>query len=124
MTLNETRSGIVGACSHKSELFIGQRWVDDYNAILAKAAANPQRSLGRFGTSERQAGGAYAKVIRWAFEKQGLYQPQLYKRPVTREGPSPLVDVYIENGRRGEYQYQANYWNCRAIWNRHAADGN
>ena len=49
MTLNETRSGIVGACSHKSELFIGQRWVDDYNAILAKAAANPQKSLGRFG---------------------------------------------------------------------------
>jgi zinc metalloprotease ZmpB len=74
-------------------------------------------------TSEGQAGGAYAKVIRWAFEKQGLYQPQPPKTPVKKEGAPPLVDVYIEDGRRGEYQYQDKYWNCRAIWNRHAADG-
>jgi zinc metalloprotease ZmpB len=73
-------------------------------------------------TSERQPGGAYAKVIRWAFEKQGLYQPQPHKTPVKKEG-APLVDVYIEDGRRGEYRYQEKYWNCRAIWNRHAADG-
>jgi len=51
MTLNETRSGIVGACSHKSELFANQRWVDDYNVILAKAAANPQMPLGRLADS-------------------------------------------------------------------------
>jgi zinc metalloprotease ZmpB len=74
-------------------------------------------------TSESQAGGAYAKVIRWAFEKQGLYQPQPHKTPVKKEGAPPLVDVYIEDGRHGEYQYQEKYWNCRAIWNRHAADG-
>jgi zinc metalloprotease ZmpB len=73
-------------------------------------------------TSEGQAGGAYAKVIRWAFEKQGLYQPQPHKTPVKKEGAPPLVDVYIEDGRRGEYQYHDKYWNCRAIWNRHAAD--
>jgi len=48
MTLNETPSGIIGACSYKSDLFAGQRWVDNYNAILAKAAANPQKLLGRF----------------------------------------------------------------------------
>jgi zinc metalloprotease ZmpB len=74
-------------------------------------------------TSERQTGGAYAKVIRWAFEKQGLYQAKPAKRAVTREGAPPLIDVYIEDGRRGEYRYQPRYWNCRAIWNRRAADG-
>jgi zinc metalloprotease ZmpB len=74
-------------------------------------------------TSEGQPGGAYAKVIRWAFEKQGLYQPQPHKTPVKKKGAPPPVDVYIEDGRHGEYQYQDKYWNCRAIWNRHAADG-
>ena len=42
---------------------------------------------------------------------------------MTREGAPPLIDVYIEDGRRGEYRYQPRYWNCRAIWNRRAADG-
>jgi len=74
-------------------------------------------------TSERHAGGAYGKVIRWAFEKQGLYQLRPPRSPVRREGAPPPVDVYIDDGRRGEYQYQPKYWNCRAIWNRHAADG-
>jgi hypothetical protein len=74
-------------------------------------------------TSEGQTGGAYAKVIRWAFEKQGLYQSPPRTHSVTREGAPPLVDVYIEDGRRGEYRYQPRYWNCRAIWNRRAADG-
>jgi zinc metalloprotease ZmpB len=73
-------------------------------------------------TSEGQTGGAYAKVIRWAFEKQGLYQRNPHARAVTREGAPPLVDVYIEDGRRGEYRYQPRYWNSRAIWNRRAAD--
>jgi hypothetical protein len=74
-------------------------------------------------TSEGHAGGAYGKVIRWAFEKQGLYQLRPPRGPVRREGAPPLIDVYIDDGRRGEYQYQPKYWNCRAIWNRRAADG-
>jgi len=74
-------------------------------------------------TSEGQAGGAYAKVIRWAFEKQGLYQAPGARTPVAKEGAPPLVDVYIDDGRNGEYQYQSNFWSCRAIWNRLAADG-
>jgi acyl-CoA synthetase (AMP-forming)/AMP-acid ligase II/acyl carrier protein len=47
MTLNETPSGIVGACSYKRDLFTGARWVDDYNAILSKVAKNPQKPLGQ-----------------------------------------------------------------------------
>jgi zinc metalloprotease ZmpB len=74
-------------------------------------------------THAGHAGGAYAKVIRWAFEKQGLYQPPGAPTPVTKPGVPEPVDVYIEDGRKGEYQYQSHYWSCRAIWNRHANDG-
>ncbi len=74
-------------------------------------------------TSEGHAGGAYGKVIRWAFEKQGLYQPPGSPAPVTSEGAPPAVDVYIDDGRQGEYQYQANHWSCQKIWNRRSPDG-
>ena len=74
-------------------------------------------------TTEGQAGGAYGKVIRWAFERQGLYQPAGTPTPNNNEGAPPAVDVYIEDGRHGEYQYQANYWSCQAIWNRRHNDG-
>ncbi|MFL6301994.1 MAG: hypothetical protein ACJ72H_00500 [Candidatus Sulfotelmatobacter sp.] len=73
-------------------------------------------------TSEGHQGGAYAKVIRWAFEKQGLYQPYGAPLPVRAEGAPPPVDVYIEDSRKGEYQYQAHYWTSEAIWNRLAPD--
>jgi hypothetical protein len=51
-------------------------------------------------------------VIRWAYEKQGLFG-----------GKPPAVDVYIDDGRHGEYQYQPVHWNTTTIWNRNAADG-
>jgi zinc metalloprotease ZmpB len=73
--------------------------------------------------AEGVSGGAYQKVIRWAFEKQGQYQLAGTKRPNNKIGAPPPVDVYIEDGRRGEYQFQANYWNCKAIWNRRRKDG-
>jgi hypothetical protein len=62
--------------------------------------------------SEKQSGGAYEKVIYWAFQKQGLFG-----------SAPPDVDVYIDDGRQGEYQYQADHTKCASIWNRHAADG-
>jgi zinc metalloprotease ZmpB len=63
-------------------------------------------------TSEGVFGGAYNKVIRWSFEKQGLWNAK-----------PPAVDVYIDDGRAGEYQYQPVHWNTTTIWNRTAADG-
>ena len=71
------------------------------------------------------AGGAVHKVIRWAFEKQGLFQPAA--RPgqgntVNSEGNPPDIDVYIDDGRQGEYQYQANHWSCQDMWVRNSAD--
>ncbi|HEX4068382.1 MAG TPA: hypothetical protein VHZ09_20345 [Acidobacteriaceae bacterium] len=73
--------------------------------------------------SENLTGGAYSKVIRWAFEKQGLYQPAGTATPNNNVGSPPAVDVYIDDGRGGEYQYQPNYWSNQSIWNRLAPDG-
>src|SRR5579864_463885 len=72
--------------------------------------------------AQRISGGAYHKVIRWAFVKQGLYQDAEEPKPNDREGLPPPVDVYIEDGRHGEYRYQPNYWSCAAIWNRRHSD--
>jgi len=50
ITLKETSSGITGICGHKNELFkpnTVQDWIAGYTAILAKAAANPDKELGR-----------------------------------------------------------------------------
>ena len=50
VTLQETPSGVTGACSYKNDLFEPntlQHWIADYNTILAKAAANPETPLGR-----------------------------------------------------------------------------
>lgn len=74
-------------------------------------------------TSEGLAGGAYGKVIRWAFEKQGLYQAAGATPPFTTAGKPPAVDVYINDGRNGEYTYQPVHWANTNIWNRRAPDG-
>jgi len=71
-------------------------------------------------------GGALHKVVRWAFEKQGLFQPGAQPgqgNQVMTEGNPPDVDVYIDDGRQGEYQYLANHWSCQDMWVRRAADG-
>jgi hypothetical protein len=86
-------------------------WV---NALLAADAGD--------WTTEGLAGGAYGKVIRWAFEKQGVYQAPGAPTPVTREGRPPAQDVYIDDGRHGEYQYQPVHWNNQNVWNRRYAD--
>lgn len=74
-------------------------------------------------TSEDQVGSVYWKVIRWAFEKQGLYQPLGAPVPVVSEGAPPTVDLYIDDGRAGEYVFQQNFWETADIWNRHQPDG-
>jgi non-ribosomal peptide synthetase component F len=48
--LEETPSGVTGSCSYKNDLFEPnalQHWIADYTTILAKAAANPETSLGQ-----------------------------------------------------------------------------
>jgi zinc metalloprotease ZmpB len=74
-------------------------------------------------TSEGISGGAYNKVIRWAFEKQGCYQPAGAPSPVTTAGSPPEIDVYINDGRNGEYEFQAIHWHNMSMWNRSNPDG-
>jgi zinc metalloprotease ZmpB len=74
-------------------------------------------------TSEGLSGGAYNKVIRWAFEKQGEYQPDGAPSPVVTPGDPPEVDVYIDDGRGGEYPFQAVHWHNMSMWNRTSPDG-
>jgi zinc metalloprotease ZmpB len=79
------------------------------------------------GTSSFQGvpGGTVHKMVRWAFEQQGLYQPPGAPAPpnVVTVGAPPDVDVYIDDGRGGQYPYQQTYWNNTSIWNRLAPDG-
>jgi hypothetical protein len=63
-------------------------------------------------TTHGVSGGAYAKILEWSFEKQDL-----------NDGAPPLVDVYIDDGRGGEYEYLADHRATTTIWNRHLPDG-
>ena len=74
-------------------------------------------------TTDGHIGGAYGKVIRWSFEKQGLFQPVGAVPPFTTVGAPPAVDVYINDGRFGEYTFQPNFTANTSIWNRHNPDG-
>ena len=50
LTLREKPPGIAGSCTYKVDLFgenTFQNWIAEYEAILAKAVANPERSLGQ-----------------------------------------------------------------------------
>ena len=49
------------------------------------------------------AAGLLPKVLRWSFEQQGLFQPTGAPTPVTTSGAPPSVDVFIDDGRGGEY---------------------
>ncbi|MEX0317550.1 MAG: choice-of-anchor D domain-containing protein [Ruegeria sp.] len=63
-------------------------------------------------TTEGLFGGAYGKVLTWSFEQQDL-----------NGGVPPLVDVYIDDGRAGEYEFLDDFADSPAIWNRRAPDG-
>jgi len=62
-------------------------------------------------------GGAIGKVVRWAFEQQGLYQPTAAPTPVSTPGAPPDVDVYIDDGFAGQYNYLEDFWENTNIWN-------
>jgi hypothetical protein len=72
-------------------------------------------------TSEGLSGGAYGKVLRWSFEKQGMWRAS--GAPTTDPGQPPAVDLYINDGRNGEYPYQPIHWANQSVWNRTTADG-
>jgi hypothetical protein len=83
-------------------------------------ATPTQRTVAPMG----RIGGTAHKVVRWAFEKQGLYvAPGAPPRP-DGSGDPPPIDVYIEDGRQGEYPYTPDWLaDPSAVWNRHQPDG-
>jgi len=56
-------------------------------------------------------GPCYGKIVRWSLVQQGLAGLEL------------PVDVYIEDGRHGEYTYLDIHWENPSIWNRLHPDG-
>jgi hypothetical protein len=91
--------------------------------IFATALMNADLTTANF---EGHPGGALHKVIRWAFEKQGLYQANAVpgtSTPVTQQGNPPDVDVYIDDGRHGEYPYLFAFWESQDMWVRRSPDG-
>jgi hypothetical protein len=71
--------------------------------------------------SEGWAGGAYNKVLRWSFEKQGLFRAP--GAMATDPGAPPAVDLYIDDGRGGEYPYQPVHWENQSVWNSQSLGG-
>lgn len=69
------------------------------------------------------AGGSMGKAIRWAFEQQGLYRPDSQQGIGLAPGDPPPVDVYIDDGRRGTYEYRQHFLSPPGCWNRLAPDG-
>ena len=60
-----------------------------------------------FQTAKRLfLGGAAGKVIRWAYERQGLYADPAAKYPVDAPGLPPPVDIYIEGQVRKKGGYK------------------
>jgi hypothetical protein len=117
-----------------------QRWASNYTLYLifggigklttTSRSANQYASFMQAADSGRilgqlnYPGGAVRKIVRWAFEKQGLYQQPPPTQPWQnrRRGAAPFVDVYINDGRVGEYDYLADFDDAPGIWNRQASD--
>jgi hypothetical protein len=69
-------------------------------------------------------GGLLGKGIRWSFEQQGLYQTSPNPSNVTKPGNPPPVDVYIDDGRNGDYMpFLPDGGRTTEIWNRLKKDG-
>lgn len=51
-----------------------------------------------------------------------MYQLAGALTPVTIEGAPPPVDVYINDGRDGEYEWRQNFWNTTDIWSSRSND--
>ena len=101
---------------------IGTLTVTTTNPVVyVNALLNADQSTLNF---EGHPGGAWHKVIRWSFERQGLFQPPGAPTPVVSPGAPPNVDVFIDDGRAGGYEpFLADFSGTTELWNRHATDG-
>ncbi len=100
---------------------VAARTVDDLAHALIQADIG---TLDYMADGCRHLGGRIHKVVRWAFERQGLYHPPSAPAPLDEPGPAESIDIYIDDGRSGEYGFTGD-WHARpdAMWIRHAPDG-
>jgi hypothetical protein len=69
----------------------------------------------------KQLGGMLHKVVRWTFEQQGLYQSSFPGQ--NAPGAPPNIDIYIDDGRHGEYDYNPSWWALPdVLWVQHVDD--
>jgi len=106
-----------------------------FDTIRSLSFVAPPRTAAEFADNMTEAnlamvpfdghpGGTAHKVVRWAFEQQGLYQPTGAPVPVTGPGAPPAVDLYIDDGRGGDYREATTFASeAPAIRCRRSADG-
>jgi hypothetical protein len=78
------------------------------DADVATSYLLPNAKMFKQFKARLRRGGAVHKVVRWVFERQGLYVGSS-AWPVNGPGTPEPVDVYIEDGRHGEYEYAADW---------------
>jgi len=68
-------------------------------------------------------GGMIHKVVRWAFERQGLYQVAT-TGTLNEPGRPPAIDICVDDGRTEIYEYSIT-WSTppTVLWIRNSADG-
>lgn len=92
-------------------------------ASLGKVKTEPTREATQFATALMDAdigtpdldydgspmlGGMVHKVIRWAFEQQGLYRGTAAGTQ-DEPGRATAIDIYVDDGRAGTYAYSAHW---------------
>ena len=88
--------------------------------VYVNALTQADKSTAQF---HGEAGGTLYKIIRWSFAQQGLYQAPGTLQPYTAPGQPPANDLYVDDGRGGQYTWIANWKDTQDIWNRRAPDG-
>jgi hypothetical protein len=79
------------------------------DADISTAFLLPDPTVFRPFKARARRGGAVHKVVRWSFECQGLWAPGMGPRIWNGRGEPEAYDVYIEDGRQGEYDYTAQW---------------
>lgn len=105
------------------------------SALMDADAATAKFDDGLFNTGRRsRVGGAARKVVRWAFQQQGLYAKSTDGLPTARPGDEEPVDLHIADMRDKTTQHAPGTyapirlpqdWHAHkaALWVRRAADG-
>ncbi|WP_284620214.1 hypothetical protein [Aquabacterium humicola] len=92
-------SALIDADASTGDWQVEAAWPFDLDQLIASGRFS--RSAGAAGDrSMRRRGGRVHKVIRWAFERQGLYATDDPREIADRPGDPPPVDVYIADRRQ------------------------